>query len=95
MDEFIVTVLMEGDVKPTELINFGNSPEEVIDNIVQIKGVHYLFHIERIRDGEVWDFDAELSPLREIREMIMSNPDSGVALELNLKEIVNNSKKLH
>jgi len=94
MDEFIATVLMEGSSKPTELKNFGDSPEQVIDNIVQLEGVTYLFHIERIKDGEVWDFDAELEPLREIREMVMKT-DSGIGLELRLKEVIDDDKKLH
>lgn len=93
MDEFIATVLMAGESKPTELKNFGESPEEVIDNIVQIEGVTYLFHIERISDGEIWDFDAELAPLREIRELIMK-VDSGIGLELRLNEI-DDDQKLH
>jgi len=94
MDEFIATVLMAGETTPTELKNFGDSPEQVIDNIVQIEGVSYLYHIERLKDGEVWDFDAELEPLREIREMIMKT-DSGISLELRLKEIIEDDSKLH
>ena len=31
MDNYIATVLMDGDTKPTEIVNFGNSPEEIID----------------------------------------------------------------
>ena len=94
MDEFIATVLMNGETKPTELKNFGESPEEVIDNIVQIEGVQYLFHIERIKDGEIWDFDAELEPLREIRDLIMKVEGGGIGLELRLNE-VDDDKKLH
>ena len=70
MDEYVVTVLMEGNNKPTELKNFGVTPEEVIDNIVQLPNVAYLYHIKRLKDDAVWDFDAELEPLREIRKMI-------------------------
>ena len=85
MDEFIATVLMAGENKPTELTNFGASPEEVIDNIVQIDSVNYLYHVRRLKDDEVWDFDADLKPLREIRELIIQT--SGViGLQLSIKE---------
>ena len=85
MDEYVATVLMEGNNKPTELKNFGVTPEEVIDNIVQLPNVAYLYHIKRLKDDAVWDFDAELEPLREIRKMI-SKTDGGIGLELRITE---------
>ena len=85
MDEYVATVLIEGNNKPTELKNFGVTPEEVIDNIVQLPNVAYLYHIKRLKDDAVWDFDAELEPLREIRKMI-SRTDGGIGLELRITE---------
>ena len=85
MDEYVATVLMAGNNKPTELKNFGVTPEEVIDNIVQLPNVAYLYHIKRLKDDAVWDFDAELEPLREIRKMI-SRTDGGIGLELRITE---------
>ena len=85
MDEYVATVLMAGETKPTELKNFGTTPEEVIDNIVQIDSVNHLYHVRRLKDDEVWDFDADLKPLREIRELIIQT--SGViGLQLSIKE---------
>jgi len=85
MDEYVSTVLMAGETKPTELKNVGTTPEEVIDNIVQIDGVNYLYHIRRLKDDAVWDFDADLKPLREIRELITQASDV-VGLQLSIKE---------
>ena len=86
MDEYIATVIIEGNKKPSELKTFGNTPEEVIDNIVQLETVSYLFHIQHTETKEIWDFDADLEPLREIRELIMKT-DGGIGLELRLNEI--------
>ena len=73
MDEYVATVLMEGEVTPTELKSFGITPEEVVDNMVLLPNVEYLYHITRLRDEEIWDFDTELEPLRELRKMITEN----------------------
>ena len=88
MDNYIATVLMNGDTKPTEIINFGNSPEEIIDNIVQMKTVKFLYHIKRTKDGEVWDFDEELEPLRKIRKIILQDGNSEIALKLLIKDVI-------
>ena len=73
MDEYVATVLMEGEDTPTELKSFGITPEEVVDNMVLLPNVEYLYHITRLRDEEIWDFDTELEPLRELRKMITEN----------------------
>ena len=73
MDEYIATVLMEGEETPTELKSFGITPEEVVDNMVLLPNVEYPYHITRLRDEEIWDFDTELEPLRELRKMITEN----------------------
>ena len=57
--------------------------EEVIDNLVQIKGIKYLYHLKRIKDNEVWDFESDLEPLREIRKLVMDS-DGQVGLELKV-----------
>ena len=88
MDNYIATVLMDGDTKQTEIINFGNSPEEIIDNIVQMKTVKTLYHIKRVKDGEVWDFDEELEPLRKIRKIILQDGNSEIALKLLIKDVI-------
>jgi len=97
MDNYIATVLMDGDTKPTEIVNFGNSPEEIIDNIVQMKTVKFLYHIKRVKDGEVWDFDEELEPLRKIRKIILQDGNSEIALKLLIKDVIEDDppKNIH
>ena len=85
MDEFIATVLLNSENKPTELLTFANSIEEAIDNMVLLEAVRVLYQIKRIKDSKVWDFDEELQPLRDIRRLVYET--EGVAsMRLSLKE---------
>ena len=93
MDDFIATVRLEGDTKPTELLTFGKTPEEIVDNIVLMANVEFLYHIKRKKDGELWDFDAEIEPLREIRSLIeKTNGELGFSISFNED---NNENKLN
>ena len=85
MDEFIATVLLNSENKPTELLTFANSIEEAIDNMVLLETVRVLCQIKRIKDSKVWDFDEELQPLREIRRMVRESAGE-VSMRLSLKE---------
>lgn len=85
MDEYVVTVLMEGEKNPTELKNYGYNVEEVVDNIVQMPYVEYIYHVLRIKDEEVWNFDTEAEPLREIRRLIIA-AGGDITLKINLEE---------
>ncbi len=85
MDDFIVTVFMNDDDKPSELMTFGNNPEEVIDNMVQIEAVRILCHIKRVKDSEIWDFNEELEPFRELRRMILKT-NGEIRLRLAMQE---------
>ena len=85
MDEFIATVLLNSENKPTELLTFANSIEEAIDNMVLLEAVRVLYQIKRIKGSKVWDFDEELQPLREIRRMVRESAGE-VSMRLSLKE---------
>ncbi len=85
MDDFIATVFMNDDDEPSELLTFGTTPEEVIDNMVQIEAVRILCHIKRVKDSEIWDFNEELEPFRELRRMILKT-DGEIRLRLALQE---------
>ncbi len=85
MDEFIATVLLNSENKPTELLTFANSIEEAIDNMVLLEAVRVLCQIKRTKDSKVWDFDEELQPLREIRRMVRESAGE-VSMRLSLKE---------
>ena len=85
MDEFIATVLLNSENKPTELLTFASSIEEAIDNMVLLEAVRVLYQIKRIKDSKIWDFDEELQPLREIRRLVRESAGE-VSMRLSLKE---------
>ena len=85
MDEFIATVLLNSENKPTELLTFANSIEEAIDNMVLLEAVRFLCQVKRIKDSKVWDFDEELQPLREIRRMVRESAGE-VSMRLSFTE---------
>ena len=94
MDEYVATVLMEGEDTPTELNSFGITPEEVVDNMVLLPNVEYLYHITRLRDEEIWDFDTELEPLRELRKLI-SQTGGEIGLQIKLEKEDEDDTTLH
>ena len=94
MDEYVATVLMEGEDTPTELKSFGITPEEVVDNMVLLPNVEYLYHITRLRDEEIWDFDTELEPLREIRKLI-TKAGGEIGLQIKLEKEDEDDTTLH
>ena len=94
MDEYVATVLMEGEDTPTELKSFGITPEEVVDNMVLLPNVEYLYHITRLRDEEIWDFDTELEPLRELRKLI-SQTGWEIGLQIKLEKEDEDDTTLH
>ena len=94
MDEYVATVLMEGEQEPTELKSFGDTPEEIVDNMVLLPSVDYLYYIIRIKDEKFWDFETELEPLREIRKMIEESGGE-IALKLSITEDTDENKTIH
>ena len=94
MDEYVATVLMEGEDTPTELKSFGITPEEVVDNMVLLPNVEYLYHITILRDEEIWDFDTELEPLRELRKLI-SQTGGEIGLQIKLEKEDEDDTTLH
>ena len=71
MDEFIVKAILEEGEK-INLLAFGKTIEEVVDNLVQMDTVHRVEEVIRKRDGAVWhlnDQDA-VSKLRALRSQI-------------------------
>ena len=84
MDEFIVKVTLEEDEK-VNLLVFGQTVEEVVDNLVQMDTVQRVEEVIRKRDGTTWylnDQDA-ISKLRALRtqikdEVLLKNVLTGV-----------------
>ena len=84
MDEFIVKAILE-EGKKINLLAFGQTIEEVVDNLVQMDTVHRVEEVIRKRDGTTWylnDQDA-ISKLRALRsqikdEVLLKNVLTGV-----------------
>ena len=84
MDEFIVKAILEEGEK-INLLAFGKTIEEVVDNLVQMDTVHRVEEVIRKRDGASWhlnDQDA-ISKLRALRsqikdEVLLKNVLTGV-----------------
>ena len=84
MDEFIVKATLE-EGKKINLLVFGQTVEEVVDNLVQMDTVQRVEEVIRKRDGTTWylnDQDA-ISKLRALRtqikdEVLLKNVLTGV-----------------
>ena len=71
MDEFIVKAILE-EGKKINLLAFGQTIEDVVDNLVQMDTIQRVEEVIRKRDGAVWhlnDQDA-ISKLRALRNQI-------------------------
>ena len=71
MDEFIVKAILEEGEK-INLLTFGQTIEEVVDNLVQMETIQRVDEVIRKRDRAVWhlkDQDA-IKKLRELRSQI-------------------------
>ena len=71
MDEFIVKATLE-EGENINLLAFGQTIEEVVDNLVQMETVQRVEEVIRKRDGAVWhlnDQDA-ISKLRALRSQV-------------------------
>ena len=87
MENYIATVKLVVSTDIVELLNFGESPEEIVDNLVLMDNVEFLYHIKREKDNEVWDIDEALEPLRKIRKILDDADSSNINLEILLEEV--------
>ena len=78
MENYIATVKLVGSTDIVELLNFGESPEEIVDNLVLMDNVEFLYHIKREKDNE---------PLRKIRKILDDADSSNINLEILLEEV--------
>ena len=71
MDEFIVKAILE-EGKKINLLAFGQTIEEVVDNLVQMDTVHRVEEVIRKRDRAVWYLNDQeaISKLRALRNQI-------------------------
>ncbi len=71
MEEYIMDV--ELDNERTILKTFSRTVEGAVDNMVKIEGVQKLFAIGNTTTQETWEFDEDITQLRELRNKLPDN----------------------
>jgi len=71
MREFVIGV--EYDNEETQLKTYANTVEGAIDNIVQMSYVDKLYSIVDTDSLESWEFNQDLTYLRDLRNQMPSN----------------------
>ena len=64
---------VELDNERTTLKTFSRTVEGAIDNIVKMNSVQKLFNIGNVDTQETWEFDEDITKLREIRNKLPKN----------------------
>jgi len=71
MDEYIMDV--ELDNERTTLKTFSRTVEGAIDNIVKMNSVQKLFNIGNVDTQETWEFEEDITELRNLRNKLPEN----------------------
>ena len=71
MEEYIMDV--ELDNERTTLKTFSRTVEGAVDNMVKIEGVQKLFNIGNVDTQETWEFDEDITELRNLRKKLPEN----------------------
>ena len=71
MEEYIMDVEINNE--RTTLKTFSRTVEGAIDNIVKMNSVQKLFNIGNVDTQETWEFDEDITKLREIRNKLPKN----------------------
>lgn len=71
MDQFIMKVEIDGE--KTNIQTFAYNVEGAIDNIVCMASVDKLFQVTETKTNEQWDFDEDITKLRELRSKLPDN----------------------
>ena len=71
MEEYIMDV--ELDNERTILKTFSRTVEGAVDNMVKIEGVQKLFNIGNTNTQETWEFDEDITELRNLRKKLPEN----------------------
>ena len=74
MDEYIITII-DSDDETSNIKNFAETIEELVDNIVCIQAIKSIVSVKRVKDNKTWKtIDSKaLDILREYREVITNN----------------------
>lgn len=71
MDQFIMKVEIDGE--ETTIQTFAYNVESAIDNIVCMDSVDKLFKVIHTKTKDEWDFDEDITKLRELRSKLPDN----------------------
>ena len=71
MEEYIMDV--EIDNERTTLKTFSNTVEGAVDNVVMMEGVQKLFNIGNVDTQETWEFEEDITELRNLRNKLPKN----------------------
>ena len=71
MDEYIMDVEMDNE--RTTLKTFSRTVEGAVDNMVKLKGVQKLFAIGNKNTLETWEFEEDITELRNLRNKLPEN----------------------
>ena len=71
MEEYIMDV--ELDNERTTLKTFSRTVEGAVDNMVKMEGVQKLFAIGNKNTFETWEFEADITELRNLRKKLPEN----------------------
>ena len=71
MEEYIMDVEINNE--RTTLKTFSRTVEGAVDNMVKLKGVQKLFAIGNKNTLETWEFDEDITELRNLRNKLPEN----------------------
>ena len=71
MEEYIMDV--EVDNERTILKTFSRTVEGAVDNMVRMEGVQKLFNIGNVDTLETWEFEEDITELRNLRNKLPEN----------------------
>ena len=71
MEEYIMDVEMDNE--RTTIKTFSRTVEGAVDNIVKMQGVQKLFNIGNVNTQETWEFEEDITELRNLRNKLPKN----------------------
>jgi len=71
MDEYLMDV--QSDNERTTIKTFARTVEQAIDNMVKLPSVKKLFSIGNVDTQELWEFEEDITELRNLRNKLPEN----------------------
>ncbi len=71
MEEYIMDVELNNE--RTILKTFSRTVEGAVDNVVKMEGVQKLFNIGNTDTQETWEFEEDITELRNLRNKLPEN----------------------